>query len=147
GTSGPWLSPPLAGEVTGGRHTQPPEPCQPQKTNGPAPSGSPLAQDQIDCPTPTDMRAGTAQVPEDVGVGPAGFFEAVGQNGEAGRVQVAAGEVAVVVGGLWEGDDGWCLPGGGDGDGPEGVAEDFADQPTLPAALLRPVRTGAVEAV
>src|SRR5262245_19452550 len=49
------------------------------------PSG--LAQDQVNDPAAADMRARTAQVSENVGVGAAGLFERVRQYGEAGGVQ------------------------------------------------------------
>jgi hypothetical protein len=62
-------------------------------------------------------------VRQDLCVGQAGVFEGVGQDDEAGGVERPGREGTVVVGGLGEGDDGWCLQGGGDGGWAEGVAE------------------------
>ena len=39
---------------------------------------------------------------EEVGVGAAGFFESIREDGEASTVQVAGGQLAIVVGGLGE---------------------------------------------
>jgi len=74
------------------------------------------------------MGAGTSEVGEDGLLVTACFFEGVGQDHEAAGVEVPAGEVAVVVGGLGEGDDRGGGPGGIEGEGaeregPEDVAE------------------------
>src|SRR5262249_10911230 len=68
---------------------------------------------------------------QDVGVGAAGVLKSIGQHGEAAGLKAARGQVAVVVGGLGEGDDGWRLPGGGEVNGAERVAEDAADNDHL----------------
>ena len=69
-----------------------------------------------------------AQVPQDRGVCAARLFESVGQQGEAGRIEVAAGKDALRVCGLGEGHDGRRLAGGFTGYGVERVAEEIADQ-------------------
>jgi hypothetical protein len=68
-------------------------------------------------------------VPRQPGVGAAGLFEGVGQHGEAGGVEGAAGEEAVVVGPLSE---------GGEGGRQQGRAEGEAVKVTSP--LLRQAR-------
>jgi hypothetical protein len=63
-----------------------------------------------------------AAVGEDVRVVAAGVFEGIGQDRHAV-------EGTVVVDAASERDDGGREPGGIDGDGPEGIAEDVAEQP------------------
>src|SRR5438093_1147448 len=55
-----------------------------------------------------------------------GLLQGVGEDGQAGVVQQAGGEEAVVVGGLCEVQHGGRQPGGGEGDGAEGVAEEVS---------------------
>src|SRR5262249_59856255 len=62
-------------------------------------------QCEINGPAPADVRAWCAEVVEDGLLGAAGFFQGVGQNGEALRVKVAAGQEALLVGGLSQRDD------------------------------------------
>src|SRR5262249_30811565 len=52
-----------------------------------------FAQQQVQREATPDVRPRRAQVSEEVGVGTAGVFQSVGQDGEAGRVQVACGVV------------------------------------------------------
>src|SRR4051794_21087093 len=74
-------------------------------TSGSNRTGALPADDQIQRPAPPDVGPRPAEVLEDGVVGAAGFLEGVGQDGEAGWVEVAAGENALVVGRLGEGDD------------------------------------------
>jgi hypothetical protein len=68
-------------------------------------------------------------VPRQVGVGAAGLLQRVGEDGEAGGVEVAAGQEAVVVGPLSE---------GGEGGRQQVRAEDEAVK--VPSPLLRKAR-------
>ncbi len=68
---------------------------------------------------------------EDLLVGAAGFFEGVGENCKAVGVQGAGGQGAIVVGGRRQCRHGGGLPGGVEGDGAEGVAEDAANYVAL----------------
>jgi hypothetical protein len=62
---------------------------------------------------------------EDVGVVATCFFEGVGEDAHALVVEKAGGELAVVVDGLGEADDGGSSPGRVEGDGMVGVADEF----------------------
>src|SRR5262249_32313602 len=68
-------------------------------------------------PTPPNVRPRTAKVPEEGGVGAAGFFQGVGQNGQRG-------EVTLLVHLASEGDGGVGAPGEGKGNRAEWVTED-----------------------
>ena len=52
-------------------------------------AASRLAQDQVERPAAPDVRAGRAQVGEEVGVGAAGLFQRGGQDSEACGVEFA----------------------------------------------------------
>src|SRR5262249_41317628 len=75
-------------------------------------------------PAGADVRTWPAEVREEGGVGAAGFFQGIRKHGEPGVVQQAGGEKAVVVGRLCELQHVGRPPGGGEGDGAEGVAEE-----------------------
>ena len=77
-------------------------------------------QQQIHYPAAANMLAGLAAVVKDVRIGAAGVFERVAEDGHPV-------EGPAVVDGLCQRDDGGRLPGGIDGDGAEGVAEDVAE--------------------
>jgi hypothetical protein len=57
------------------------------------------------------MGPGPAQMPQQLGVRCPGFFEHVGQHGEAGGAQVARGQLPVVLHGLGQFWDGAAVPG------------------------------------
>jgi hypothetical protein len=61
-----------------------------------------LAEDVVQRPTASHMRAGRAQMGQQVGVGAASLFQGVRQNREACEVEVPAREVAVFVGSFCE---------------------------------------------
>jgi hypothetical protein len=67
-------------------------------------------------------------MPEDVGILAPGFLQSVGENGQAGIVQLSRGKKPIIVGGLCEVQHGGRHPGGSNGDGAEGVAEDVTEQ-------------------
>jgi hypothetical protein len=67
---------------------------------------------------------------QDVSVRAAHLLQCVGQHSEPCGFKHPDREGAVVVGGLSESDDGWCLPGGGNGGRAEGV-EDVSYELTL----------------
>ena len=76
------------------------------------------------------MRPRPPKVVQDVGVGAARVLQGVGQDAQPPLVQFAAGQVAFVVGRLGEVGDGAAVPaepGGIDGDGAEGIAEDASE--------------------
>jgi hypothetical protein len=77
------------------------------------------------------VRARAAQVPQQAGVGAAGVFKGVGQDGQAGGVEGARREGAFGVSRLGEGLHRRRSPRGGGADGAEGVAEDAAEQVAL----------------
>jgi hypothetical protein len=98
---------------------------------------SPLAQQQVHHPAAADVGAGATQVPQQVGVGAASLFEGVGQDREAGGVNVSRGQIAAVVGGTGEGHHLGRPAGGGRRDRAEWVAHDVTQQ----GALCRPAPT------
>ena len=73
---------------------------------------SPLPQQQVNRPAPTDMRAGAAEVSENVAVPAARFFQRIGKHGQAGGVQSAGRQGSLLVGGGGEVTHGWGEPGG-----------------------------------
>jgi hypothetical protein len=80
------------------------------------------------------MFATAAQVRQDVLVSATGFFQRIGQDAEAGVVERAGGEDAVIVGGLSEAENDTIVPcqsDGGDGDGMEEIAEEVAEHLAL----------------
>ena len=85
------------------------------------------------------MRPRPSQVAENLRVGTAGRRQHVGHDGEAGGVQVAAGQVALLVHGLRQRDDRAAVSGrlgGVNGHGAERErAEDVAEQESLRGPL------------
>jgi hypothetical protein len=82
------------------------------------------------------VRPGSAQVPYQLRVATAGLLQCVREHAKASRVEVALGELALLVGGAGELLHGAGLPGGVDGrGGAEGVAENIGQE----ADLLRGV--------
>ena len=73
------------------------------------------------------MRAGRAQVGEEVGVGTARFFQGVRQDREAGEVEVAGGKFAFVVGGLGERLNRRGFPYDSSGDRAKGISSNLAE--------------------
>ena len=86
-----------------------------------------FSEDEIDRPTATDMRAGTAQVGEDVVVVATDFFQSIRKDSETSGVEFARRQDSVFVGGLGKVEDGRREPDGVDGDGAEGVANYLAE--------------------
>ena len=96
-----------------------------------------ISEKEIDRPTAPDVRPRSPEVAQDVGVVAAGFFQGVGEDGEAGAIEFARRQGTLVVAGLGEGDHGWSEPGWIDGDGSEGVAENVMEKfPLLPALQI-----------
>src|SRR5262245_30478637 len=90
-----------------------------------------LPEQQIDDPAAADVRARRAAMAQDVGAGGAGVRERVGEDGETAVIEMAARQLAFVVDRLGQLRDGAVVPGepgGGDGGGVEGVAEDVANE-------------------
>src|SRR5262249_40602594 len=85
-----------------------------------------LAEEEVEPPAAAHVRAGASQVSEEVGVGAAGVFQGVGQDRQ---VVVAAG-VVDAPGHVPHQSVAPAQPGRLDGDGPEGVAEQLAEQIT-----------------
>src|SRR5262249_33057658 len=102
----------------------------------PLPGGpSLLVEDEVKCPATANVGAWRTQVREDISFGAAGLFESVGEDSEAGSVQVAAGKLTVVVGGLGEAlrcvrKGAWC-----DADQAERVSEHLAHEGCLGGPL------------
>ena len=67
-------------------------------------------------PAASNMGTRTAEVIENGAVVATGIFQCVGEDGKAIGVEVAASEMAFVVGGLSEKADGRCSPGKFEGD-------------------------------
>src|SRR5215471_11189483 len=117
--------------------------CRP--ATPPRPSRLLLAEDGVHHPAATYMRARLTQMDEDLLVSAAGVFQCVGQHGEAVGVARAGREDAFVVGGLSQIGHGRSSPGGVEGHGPEGVADDVTEQASLLPPFPTPeVRTGGV---
>src|SRR5262245_51721315 len=95
-----------------------------------------LREHEVERPTSTDMRPRASQVVQEVGVVAASFLEGIGKDGEACGVEFARRQSTVVVDGSGKSDHGGCLPCMIDGGGPEGVAEDAADEATLDGGFL-----------
>ena len=81
------------------------------------------------------MRAGTAEMPEDVGVVAPGFFQGIGKDGEAVGIEFARWKGALIVGELSEGEYGRDEPVGVDGDGAEGISDDLTEEFNLNLAF------------
>lgn len=73
------------------------------------------------------MRTGATTVRQDVAIGAAGVFEGVGEDSKATQIEMATRQFPFIVDRLGQLGDGGVVPGepgGVDGDGAEGVAED-----------------------
>src|SRR5262249_36924748 len=80
-------------------------------------------EDAVQGPEADDVRPGTAQMAEDVGLVAAGVLQGVAEDGEAADIERAGRHRSLLVGGLSECDDGRRSPSGVEGDGPEGTAQ------------------------
>src|SRR5262249_20079346 len=79
---------------------------------------------EINGPAAPNVRPRPPEVREDVPVLTTGVLQGIGQHGKPGTVQQAGGEEPMTAGRLCEAPHGRRPPGGGKGDGAEGVAED-----------------------
>ena len=77
------------------------------------------------------MRPRPTQVTQDVGIGAAGFFQSIREDGKAVRLQSASGQSAVVVGRLRQGKDRGHLPSAVGDNGVEGIADEITQQDAL----------------
>jgi hypothetical protein len=87
-----------------------------------------LAQDQIYDPAAADVRLRPAAVPQDGGVLAPGLFQGIGQDRHVL-------ETPLLVQGPGQLHDGRRPPGGVEGDGPEGVAENVSPEEALGGLL------------
>ena len=93
---------------------------------------------------PAGMWPRPAQVPENVSVGASALFQGVGQDGESLNFERPGRQNATVVGRLCQGQHGGNTPGGVEGEGTEGVAEEVAHEGRFPPLGDSPVYECAV---
>jgi hypothetical protein len=90
-----------------------------------------FSEKEIECPAAPDVRSRPTEMAQDVGVVAPGFFQGVGQDGEAFGGEFARWKDALIVGGSSEPEDGRRLPRGVEKDRAERVAADVLDKITL----------------
>src|SRR5262249_31435587 len=84
----------------------------PSGTAGPGGRSAVVWSEQVHAPAAADVGARTPEVAEDFWFGAAGFFQGVSEHRQAGAIQLAGRQDALVGGGLCEGQDRWGQPGG-----------------------------------